>query len=215
MADNLKAAAFAAGLSGKEKEKVDSLSKALAVHKTLLALPSTVANKAYSQLPADQQQSLVNQFGNEQKPNRGWLGTAWHYTGGAVLGALTEASDLVTRLYRTGAISVMEGKGIGDAWKTAGDNGENVFNPNRITGAREKYGDAAVNVALRIAKGEKPEEIQADPSLSAEEKYYLQIADPRNKDVTGLGTDEKVRAAKDLFDDTIAAVNAAKYSPGR
>ena len=226
MADNLKAAAYAAGLSGKEKEKVDSLSKALAVHKTLLALPSTVANKAYSQLPADQQQSLVNQFGNEQKPNRGWLGTAWHYTGGAVfnalteaggavLGALTEASDLVTRAYRTGAISVMEGKGIGDAWKTAGDNGENVFNPNRITGAREKYGDAAVNVALRIAKGEKPEEIQADPSLSAEEKYYLQIADPRNKDVTGLGTDEKVRAAKDLFDDTISAVNAAKYSPGR
>ena len=215
MADNLKAAAFAAGLSGKEKDQVDALSKALAVHKTLLALPQPVAQKAYSNLPADQQQSLATQFGTEQKPNRGWLGTAWHYTGGAVFGALNAVSELTTRAYRTGAISLMEGKNLGDAWKTAGANGENTFNPNRITGAREKYGDAAVNIALRIAKGEKPEQIQADPSLTADEKYYLQVADPRNKDVTGLGTDEKLRAAKDLFDDTIAAVNAAKYSPGR
>ena len=213
MADNLKAAAFAAGLSGKEKDQVDALSKALAVHKTLLALPQTVAQQAYSKLPADQQQSLTTQFGSEQKPNRGWLGTAWHYTGGAAFNALNAVSDLATRVYRTGAISVMEGKNLNDAWKTAGSNGEQVFNPNRITGAREKYGNAAVDIAMRIASGEKPEEIQADPSLTEEEKYYLKIADPRNKDVAG--TDEKLRAAKDLFDDTISAVNAAKYSPGR
>lgn len=213
MADNLKAAAFAAQLSGKEKEKVDSLSKALAVHKTLLALPQSVATQAYTKMPADQQQSLVTQFGAEQKPNRGWLGTAWHYTGGAAFGALQAVSDFTTRLYRTGAISVMEGKDLGEAWKTAGKDGENVFNPNRITGAREKYGNAAVDIAMRIAKGEKPEQIQADPSLSEEEKYYLKIADPRNKDIAG--GDDKLRAAKDLFDDTIAAVNAAKYSPGR
>ena len=76
MADSLKAAAFAAGLSGKEKEQVDALSKALAVHKTLLALPQPVAQKAYAKLPADQQQNLATQFGNEQQPKRGWLGTA-------------------------------------------------------------------------------------------------------------------------------------------
>ena len=99
MADNLKAAAFAAGLSGKEKDQVDALSKALAVHKTLLALPQPVAQKAYSNLPADQQQSLATQFGTEQKPNRGWLGTAWHYTGGAAINALTAVSDFGTRLY--------------------------------------------------------------------------------------------------------------------
>jgi hypothetical protein len=215
MADNLKGAAFAAGLSGKEKEKVDNLSKALAVHKTLLALPQPVAQKAYAKLPADQQQDLPNQFGTEQKPNRGWLGTAWHYTGGAVFGALNAVSDLTTRAYRTGAISVMEGKNLGDAWKAAGSDGEEVFNPNRLTGAREKYGDPAVNIAIRIAKGEKPEDIQSDPSLTEEEKYYLKLASLRNKDNTGLGTDEKLRAAKDLFDDTISAVNAAKYSPGR
>lgn len=213
MADNLKAAAFAAQLSGKEKEQVDALSKALAVHKTLLALPQPVAQQAYAKLPADQQQSLATQFGSEQKPNRGWLGTAWHYTGGAVFGALNAVSDLATRAYRTGAISVMEGKNLGDAWKTAGKNGEQVFNPNRIDGAREKYGNAAVDIAMRIASGEKPEQIQADPSLTEEEKYYLKIADPRNKDITG--GDDKLRAAKDLFDDTISAVNAAKYSPGR
>lgn len=213
MADSLKAAAFAAGLSGKEKEQVDSLSKALAVHKTLLALPQPVAQKAYSNLPAEQKQSLATQFGTEQKPNRGWLGTAWHYTGGQVFGALNAASELVTRAYRTAAIGLMEGKTAGEAWKTAGESGENVFNPNRITGAREKYGDAAVDIAMRIAAGEKPEQIQADPSLTEEQKYYLKIADPRNKDVEG--SDEKLRAAKDLFDDTISAVNAAKYSPGR
>ena len=130
MADNLKAAAFAAGLSGKEKDQVDALSKALAVHKTLLALPQPVAQKAYSNLPADQQQSLATQFGTEQKPNRGWLGTAWHYTGGAVanaigyagshiLGGLNNVSDTMTRLYRTGAIAADQGLNLQDAWTLA------------------------------------------------------------------------------------------------
>ena len=215
MADNLKAAAFAAGLSNNEKDKVDELSKALAVHKSLLSLPQNVAQQAFNSLPQNQQQSLVNNFGNQQQPSRGWLGTAWHYTGGALFNALNEISNLSTRVARTGLIALEEKKNLADAWKTAGADGDKVFNPNRIQNARQTYGDAAVNIAMRIAAGEKPQDIQADPNLTPDEKYYLQIADPTNKQLPGVETDSKMRAAKNLFDDTISAVNAAKYSPGR
>ena len=124
MSDNLKAASFAAGLSGKDKNKVDELSKALAVHKSLLSLPQNVAQKAYNNLPQDQQESLVKNFGNQPQPSRGWLGTAWHYTGGALFNAATALSDLSTRVARTGIIAVEEKKNLSDAWKTAGADGE-------------------------------------------------------------------------------------------
>ena len=39
MSENLKAAAFAAGLSDKERAEVDSLNKALGVHRELSNLP--------------------------------------------------------------------------------------------------------------------------------------------------------------------------------
>jgi hypothetical protein len=216
MADNLKAAAFQAGLSASEKSKVDSLSKALSVHQELLALPSTVAQQKFAQYTPAQQKDLVNKFGNEspeEKPDRSVLGTAWHYTGGKVFEALNFASDITTRAFRTGAIAIQEGEDLGQAWKEAGANGEKKFNPNRIEGARQKYGNAAVNVAMRIAGGEKPEEIMA--TATEEEKYYLQVADKTNSKVLGLEDDKQVQAARDLFDDTIASVNAAKYSPGR
>jgi hypothetical protein len=216
MADNLKAAAFQAGLSASEKNKVDDLSKALSVHKELLNLPSTVAQQKFNTYTPAQQKDLVNKFGNEspeENQGRSILGTAWHYTGGKVFEALNFASDITTRAFRTGAIAVQEDLGLGQAWKEAGANGEKKFNPNRIEGARQKYGNAAVNVAMRIAGGEKPEEIMA--TATEEEKYYLQVADKTNSKVLGLENEKQVEAARDLFDDTIAAVNAAKYSPGR
>jgi hypothetical protein len=216
MSDNLRAAAFQAGLSASEKSKVSDLSKALSVHKELLSLPSNLAQQKYNTYSVEQQKDLVNKFGNEspeEKPDRSPLGTAWHYTGGKVFEALNFASDLTTRAFRTGAISLQEDKNLGQAWKEAGADGEKKFNPNRIESAREKYGNAAVNVAIRIASGEKPEEIMA--TATNEEKYYVQVADKTNSKVLGLENEKQTEAARDLFDDTISAVNAAKYSPGR
>ena len=89
MSDSLKAASLSAGLTTEEKRQIDALVKAVNVHRELTNLPSDVANKVYSKLPLSQQESLPQTFGTEDpvtKPNRGWLGTAWHYTGGAVAG---------------------------------------------------------------------------------------------------------------------------------
>jgi len=83
MAGEYDAIAAAAGLSPEERKKVESLSKALATHKRLLNLPATVATDAASRLPVEQQKDLRKNFGEEspeEKPSRGWLGTAWHYT---------------------------------------------------------------------------------------------------------------------------------------
>jgi hypothetical protein len=216
MSENLKAAAFAANLSGNEREQVDALSKVLDMHKTLLSMPSDAASKVYQGLPQGQKETLLNTVGSEDpntNPNRGWLGTAWHYTGGQALRLLTAPSDFVTRIARTGLIAAGEGLSLGEAWTESGKDGEKKFNPGRIETARKKYGSAAVNVAMRIAGGETPESIMR--TATEEEKYYLQIADKTNKVVTGLPDEKAVMAARDLFDDTIAAVDAAKYSPGR
>ena len=43
MSESLKAASYAAGLSEKDRRKIESLGKALAVHKNLLAMPSDAA----------------------------------------------------------------------------------------------------------------------------------------------------------------------------
>ena len=212
MADNLKAAAFEANLSKSELDQVDDFSKALAVHKKLTSVPSAVAQQQYANLTPKQQASLKKNFGTEspeEKPDRGWLSTAWHYAGeGLMFG-----TELVNRAFRTGAIAVMEGEDLSTAWKEAGANGEKKFNPNRVNSAREKYGDTAVNVALKIAEGVKPQELMA--TATEEEKYYLRIADKNNSKVPGIKDEGELTAARDLFDDTIAAVNAAKYSPGR
>jgi hypothetical protein len=212
MADNLKAAAFEANLSNTELDKVDDFSKALAVHKKLSSVPASVAQQQYATLTPKQQASLKKNFGTEspdQKPDRGWLSTAWHYAGeGLMFG-----TELVNRAFRTGAIAVMEGEDLSTAWKESGANGEKKFNPNRVNAAREKYGDTAVNVALKISEGVSPQELMA--TATEEEKYYLQIADKTNSKVLGIKDESELTAARDLFDDTIAAVNAAKYSPGR
>jgi hypothetical protein len=213
MSDSLKAASMAAGLTDAEKREVNALIKAVNVHKQLSNLPADVANKVYNSKPLSQQQALATTFGTEDpvtKPEKGWLGTAWHYTGGALWNAgsklmngLQNVSDFSTRLYRTAAISTTQGMGLADAWDEANDKGDKVFNPGRIEDARRKFGNTAVTIAMRIAAGEEPEKIAA--SATPEEAKYVQLAYKK------AGT----QAEQDLFQDTIDAVNASKYSPGR
>jgi hypothetical protein len=122
VAPNLKAAATAAGVTGKELDSINALSKAYAVHNQLTALPAAVAQQQYNNLPAGQQQSLPQLFGNEDPTvTRQYnpIGTAFHYTGNVVGAAkkavvfpfkvVGEASDLMTRAYRTAAISLDQG----------------------------------------------------------------------------------------------------------
>jgi len=213
MSDSLKAASLAAGLTEEEKRQVNALIKAVSTHKQLSNLPSDVANKVYNQKPLAQQEALVQTFGNEDpvtKPNKGWLGTAWQYTGGAVasgagklMAGLQNVSDFSTRIYRTAAIGATQGMNLADAWDEANDKGDKVFNPGRIEDARRKFGNTAVSVAMRIARGEDPEKVIA--SASPEEAKYVQLAYKR------AGTKEE----QDLFQDTLDAVQASKYSPGR
>ncbi|NDF30557.1 MAG: hypothetical protein EB150_10260, partial [Nitrososphaeria archaeon] len=95
------------------------------------------------------------------------------------------------------------GMGLADAWDEANDKGDKVFNPGRIGDAKAKFGNTAVSIAMRIAAGEEPEKIIA--SATPEEAKYVQLAYKK------AGT----QAEQDLFQDTLDAVNASKYSPGR
>lgn len=222
MSDNLKAIGNAAGLSAEEKRKLDEFDKALQMHKTLSKMPADAANQKYNTLTPSQQVSLQKNFGNEDPtiaPKRGWFGTAAHYVGSAIgavgsdiLGGLNNVSDAMTRLYRTGAIAVDQGVSLSDAWTLSNDKGDKVFSPNRIIDAKTKFGNTAVDVAMRIASGEKPEAIAA--TATPEELKYLKLADPRNTVIDGIAPDQ-VEAARGLFQDTLDAVQAAKYSPGR
>ena len=224
MSDNLKAAGYAAGLSPEEQQKINSFNKALTVHRQLSNLPADVANKKYNKLTAAEQADLVKNFGNEDpavKPKRGLFGTAWHYTGGAIgnaigytgshiLAGLNNASDFMTRVYRTGAIAVDQGLNLDEAWTVANDKGDKVFSPDRILDAKAKFGPGAVDIAMRIAAKEDPEKILA--SVSPELQKYVMLADPRNTTIPGV---KDVEAARANFQNTLDAVNAAKYSPGR
>ena len=215
MADNFKAASMAAGLSPEEQKRVDEFNKALAVHKELSNVPSEVGNAKYNKLTPAQQADLKKNFGTEDpvtKPKRGFLGTTWDYTLGGLLKGLTEVSDLTTRAYRTVAIAADQGVDLGDAWTISNDKGDKVFSPDRIVNAKAKFGKDAVDIAMRIASGEKPEKILKE--ATPEQKKYLMLADPTNKTIDGIDAGE-VDKARGLFQDTLDAVEAAKYSPGR
>lgn len=234
MADNLKAAGFAANLSAEQRKRLEEYSKSLSVHTTLSKMPASAANAKFKTLTPEQQADLVKNFGNEnpvvQPVQRSALGTAWHYTGGAVgtaigavgkalgytggkvLAGLQNVSDFSTRVYRTAAIAADQGLDLGSSWTLANDKGDKVFSPNRIADAKVKFGNDAVDVAIRIASGEKPGVIMS--SATPEQIKYLMLADPTNKTIPGIA-DKKVEAARANFQDTLDAVNAAKYSPGR
>ena len=215
MSDNLKAASLAAGLSPEEQKKVDDFNKAFKVHKQLSNVPPEVGSAKYNKLTSAQQANLQKNFGNEDpltKPKRGFFGTTWDYTGGALLKGLAEVSDFTTRAYRTAAIAIDQDLDINDAWTVANDKGDKVFSPDRIATAQATFGRDAVDIAVRIASGEDPEKILKE--ATPEQKKYLMLADPTNKVIDGI-EDDKVEAARGLFQDTLDAVQAAKYSPGR
>ena len=227
MAENLKAIGIAAGLTPAQQKQIDDFNKALAAHKELSNLPPDVANAVFNQKSPAQQASLIQNFGNEDptvKPKRGWLGTAFHYTfgtagniigeiGSKTLAGLGNVSDFSTRVARTALIAADQRLDLGTAWDTANDKGDKVFSPGRIENAKAKWGADAVDVATRIASGEKPEEIFK--SATPEQQKYLMLADPTQTNIPGYGSPEDVKAARANFQNTLDEVNAAKYSLGR
>ena len=230
MADNIKAARSAAGLSSSENEKLDEFYKAYQAHKELSKLPVDAATAKFTKYTPEQQASLVKNFGNEDptiKPKRGFFGTAWHYTGGAlasavgttagqILAGLGNVSDASTRAWRTIQIAADQTVplfGKGNAWDIADDKGDKVFSPGRIEDAKAKWGNDAVDVAMRIAAGEAPEKIIA--SVTPEQQKYVMLADTKTTVIPGFNNPEEIAAARANFQDTLDSVNASKYSFGR
>ena len=168
MADkSIKLAAAQANLNPADQAKMDSLSKMVSTHKSLLDMPASEAQLKFQSLPADQQQALTTTFGTQPEPNkRSPLGTAWHYTGGALISGLNEISDLTTRAYRAATLANEKIK-LGDAryylpknwsiltdaWKKAGDNGELLYNEDRLDNAKKKYGETYVSMAQQATMG--------------------------------------------------------------
>ena len=208
----LKLASLQAGLNPTEKDRVDTLSKALTVHKSLLDMPASEARTKFQTLPADQQQSLTQTFGTQpEQQKRGWFGTAWHYTGGKLFDAVIEASDFTSRVVRTGLIAneqIPLGDAayylpknwsiISEAWKKSNDNGEVVYNEPRINNAIKKYGPNYVGLAQKVSTGISLSDIVA--TGTEEEKQIARLA---------------AKGEDPLWQDAYDAVVAAKYSPGR
>jgi hypothetical protein len=210
---NLKIASAKAGLSGTDKEKADAIGKLVTTHKSLLDMPASEARIKFQSLPADQQESLKTTFGTNPEPKkRGWLGTAWHYSGGQVVNALTEVSDFMTRLYRTGALANQAGYFKPDftkspvekvailtqAWDKSNDNGELLYNESRISKATAKYGPTRVKLAQQVSQGKALADIIATGT-------------PEEKEIASLAAKRQDPLWQDAYD----AVFAAKYSPGR
>jgi hypothetical protein len=217
MADNLTSAAYAAKIAAEDLKRVEAYNKSLKAHKELTSLPPELAQKQYDKYTSAQQSSLKQQYGNEdpvQKPDQGWLSTTWNYTGGAILGGLKEVgkdllgglqnvSDFSTRVARTVLIAGDQQVDLNDAWDISNDKGDKVFSPGRIDRAKELFDPNAVTVAMRIAAGEDQGKILKEST--PEQVKYLRLYDKSQ------GTQEE----QDLFQDTMDAVQAAKYSPGR
>ncbi len=213
MEKNLRVASAQANLSPADKEKVGAISKLVSTHKSLLDMPAGEARVKFQSLPADQQETLKTAFGTNPEPQkRGWLGTAWHYTGGLAVNALTEVSDFMTRLYRTGALAREAGyftpdfsknpadkvKILTQAWDKSNDNGELLYNEARISKATSKYGPTRVKLAQQVSQGRDLADIIANGT-------------PEEKEIASLASQKKDPLWQDAYD----AVFAAKYSPGR
>ena len=208
----LKIAASQAGLNAADKDKVDTISKIVTTHKSLLDMPAAEARTKFKTLPADQQSSLTQTFGTEpEEKKRGWLGSAWHYTGGALISGLAEVSDFTSRVVRAGTIAneqIPLGSAeyylpknfsiLSEAWKKSNDNGELVYNEPRINSAIKKYGNNYVSMAQKVSMGQSLSDFIANGT--EEEKQIASLAS-KNQDP--------------LWQDAYDAVVAAKYSPGR
>jgi len=218
MSERLKAAATQAGLSQQEQKEIDNLSKLLDTHRSLSNLPQEYAERKYSELPAEQQQGLNKLFGEEpDKPKRGWLGTAWHYSGYQVYKGLVEASDAMTRMYRfTQTVKELDDTGqdikniekygviggarktLTQAWDMSNDKGEFVYNQERIRKATEKYGPSYINVAKKISEGQSVDDI-------------FIAGTPEEKLIVSQSAQKK----DPLLEEALKDVQASKYSPGR
>jgi hypothetical protein len=202
---NLDAAILQAGITGKQKEQVEGLSKLLDSHRKLINLPENQAKASYQALPQEQQKAHTSFFSGDNPA--GWLGGAAHYLGSAVkggigrtFGALNEISDFSTRIARTGLIAVDQGVDLSTAFKIANDKGDKVFDPSRIADATKKYGEEVMSVATKVASGMTLSEIQATGS-DAEKLIASTAVQKKDQDY--------------LFNDALSAAQAAKYSPGR
>ena len=205
---NLTGAAAQSNLTPAEKAKVEALSKLLGTHKTLLDLPQKQALQKYNNLNPGVQNDLNQMFGAdkpEEEEKRSPLGTAWHYTGGALLSGIQEVSDFATRIYRTNELIKTQdkyaGKGFAaftQAFEDANDKGDNVFDENRIEKARKKYTEDRISVAIKAAKGMPLSEIQAT-GTPAEQVIAANAVQGKDK----------------LWQDALDSVQAAKFSPGR
>ena len=213
MADNLKAAAYAAQLTPEQKREIDILSKKVAKHKELVSLPTDVAQKAYQQMPADQQEDMVKTFGQEdpiEKPSKGWWSSAAHYNPLTLaFKGLIEVADATTRTYRALAIPLSQGQ-LGFAWDKANDKGDKVYNEGRIEKAKSLYGQDAVDIAMRIKSRESLADIAA--TATPEQMKYIMLADPQNKTIAGV---DDVEGERKLFNEILGVVDKAKFSPGR
>lgn len=211
---NLISAAAQANLNPSEKAQVDGLAKLLDSHKSLLDLPSPVAQQKFGQLTQDQQNAHIAMFGESEdappEQKRGWFGSAFHYVTapvkavvGGTFAALNEVSDAMTRIYRTGAIAIDQGVNIAKAFEIANDKGDLVFSPDRISKAKKEFGDEIVDVAMKVAGGTPLDKLIAEGTEI--EKQIARRADIR------YSTEEDVQD----FQNALDRVNAAKYSPGR
>lgn len=212
MVSRLQAAAMAAGLSDDDKVAVAAVDKAYQTHKKLRDLPVEVAQAEFSKLPFAQQQALTTMFGEEDEaiePKRSFIGTAKHY---AIQGILfpfkvaNELSDLTTQGYRTYKLTrekpILQRFDIIDTWKEAGDTGEKVFNQERLKNAKKEYGEDAIEIAIQLDSGKSLAKLVNDGTLT-----------PEQQKIAALIGNNPEEAKK--FQNTIDAVKAAKYSPGR
>jgi hypothetical protein len=213
MADNLKIAAYAAGLTPAQKREIDILSKKVAKDKELSSLPTDIAQKSFDKMPLDQQEDMIKTFGEKdvvEKPKTGWRSAAFKYNPLTLaFKGLIEVADATTRTYRALAIPLSQGE-LGFAWDKANDKGDKVYNEGRIDKARSLYGKDAVDIAMRIKSGESFADIAA--TATPEQMKYISLADPTNKTIAGIADVEKER---ELFNETLGVVDRAKFSPGR
>ena len=213
MADNLRAAAYAAGLTPEQKRQIDILSKKVSKDKELSSLPPDIAQKSFEKMPIDQQEDMIKTFGEQDplaKPKQGWRSAAFKYNPLTLaFKGLIEVADATTRTYRALAIPLSQGD-IGFAWDKANDKGDKVYNEGRIEKAKSLYGQDAVDIAMRIKSKESLADIAA--SATPEQMKYIMLADPKNTVIPGV---DNVEQERELFNEALGVVDRAKFSPGR
>lgn len=205
---NLYQAAERSGLNPAQKDQINSFADMYSKHTSLTNLPDAIAALEYDQLPADQQKSMAEFFGDDEtKPGQGavmkaasWLVKPIVEPVKEVLKAANWASDQVTRLYRTGRIAVGERTDLASAFQRSGANGEQVYDESRIIKAINTYGKDRVYVAQQISAGIPLDKI---------------IANAQNPEQKRIAADASKLEGDSLLDEAVAKVNAAKYSFGR